>query len=567
MISRAIAWLSLVVVALVPAAASAGAPFQMPTHGHPEELVGDLDYTGPTALAFDSANRPYMMHLDHPEPYGHILTRRDGQWVERPYLEALKRAYPKATRPTSRRPHPYGSIAIDGADRLYAIVPVWVPGSDGPEVKTYALLYSTDFGESFEVFTPFGDAIGGDEPGRLSWPGAFLEIRTGHNGGERPPAIGYLEYRKDHSARWTAYKYLNVLLPKVRDGELELGEPIEVTEDSFGASMHSGGYSFAVTRGDKTHIVYAEIPEQSDRHNPTYAATLDRTTREVVDRTYLFDAPPDKPDVHSTPVIAADAEGYLHVMVGAHNNPFHYLKSKSAGTVAGEWTEPTSVGSGLTYATLAAADGAMHVVSRIHPRLTYRRRNPDGSWTSGQTLVEAPEGHSGYSVYYHRLFVDREGALYVTFTFWEKDHETAGEFPRALIVSEDGGETWQLVDAALFDARSDEAPEGGEDTGMGGADTGPGGDATTDTGGASGDTAVADTAPDTAGSADTGSREADTAGGATDTATDGGGATGGTSGDTTEGGCGMAGGRPNAGSLFAWFILVFAWGVGRARRV
>ena len=36
------------------------APFEIPPEGKPEVLVGGIKFEGPSALAFDSRNRPYM---------------------------------------------------------------------------------------------------------------------------------------------------------------------------------------------------------------------------------------------------------------------------------------------------------------------------------------------------------------------------------------------------------------------------------------------------------------------------------------------------------------------------
>ena len=54
-----------------------------------------------------------------------------------------------------------------------------------------------------------------------------------------------------------------------------------------------------------------------------------------------FEIPPSgEPDLHSTPVIAADGRGILHVLTGAHTQPFYYLRSLAPDTVAGGWTKP-----------------------------------------------------------------------------------------------------------------------------------------------------------------------------------------------------------------------------------
>jgi hypothetical protein len=56
----------------------------------------------------------------------------------------------------------------------------------------------------------------------------------------------------------------------------------------------------------------------------------------------------------------------------------------------------------------------------------------------------------GYGIFYHRLFIDRAGALYLSFTF---NATKGGTYPRALAVSEDGGGTWRLADTETFRRR------------------------------------------------------------------------------------------------------------------
>jgi len=61
------------------------APFQIPASGKPEEMVGGIQYCGPSGLAFDSLNRPYLLHTfrngegdTRPDLAGMITTWRDG---------------------------------------------------------------------------------------------------------------------------------------------------------------------------------------------------------------------------------------------------------------------------------------------------------------------------------------------------------------------------------------------------------------------------------------------------------------------------------------------------------
>ncbi len=62
-------------------------------------------------------------------------------------------------------------------------------------------------------------------------------------------------------------------------------------------------------------------------------------------------------------------------------------------------------------------------------------------------LIVAP--FSEYSVFYHRLTIDREGRLFLSYDYWSTywfyrtDHFGSR---RALLMSPDGGDAWKLVE-------------------------------------------------------------------------------------------------------------------------
>ena len=414
------------------------APFVIPPNGKPDVLIRGMDLEGPTALAFDSRNRPYMFERREPEHFGYILTLRNGRWVRLDYLKALRKAFPKASVPTNRWHHALGSLAIDGQDGIYAVI---ASGAMDGQKRQWFCLYSDDMGEHFDI---------------RPLPGAsFLEIRTGRKNLDRPPAVGCLRLRKDHPARWTSYHDLDVFFPAKSESRLRLGKPVHVSADCFGISNHSGGYSFAVTRGAKTHLVYAEIPEDG-KGNPTYAATIDRRTMKVVARKYLANAPPKKVDVHSTPVIAADGAGLLHVLTGAHGKPFLYTRSAVPDMVNGVWNKPAPQNRDKqTYATLVCdSDDRLHCVYRQQGSLRYVHKAPDArAWSSPVEIVKQPKGHRGYTIFYHRLFMDRADALYLSFTFYEFKTGAKGRYPRALAISDDNGKSWRLATTSAMQAR------------------------------------------------------------------------------------------------------------------
>ena len=74
----------------------------IPPSGKPEQLIGGIDYTPPTALAFDAQNKPYMLNADRPQHFGTLGTIGDGRWVERSFTGALRALHPDVTAPPTQ---------------------------------------------------------------------------------------------------------------------------------------------------------------------------------------------------------------------------------------------------------------------------------------------------------------------------------------------------------------------------------------------------------------------------------------------------------------------------------
>ena len=443
--------LAVLLAAVCGSAAAAGAeaatphaPFVMPPSGKGEALVGGLDYPAPSVLAFDSRNRPYMFSSRDAGTSGYLVTLRDGRWVRRSFAEAVKAACPRfasfVATPDRRHLHALGSMAVDDADTLYAVVFIRETGGGMRPV----FVYSFDLGHTFGACRLPGNPMQ-----------AYLETRVGHNALSGPPAVGLLTFRAKHPARWGDYHRFSVAVP-AREGERIVWPTIAaVTDDCFGISNHSGGYSFAVTTGERTHVVYAEIPADGEIGNPTFAATLDRRTGNLTARHRVATAAPERSDVHATPVIARDGRGVLHVVAGAHGQPFLYTRSREPDRVDAGWTEPAPLGRKATYAALVCGpDDRLHLAYRQwqsgRGMLAWQHKPVAGdAWAESQAVALPPEGTRGYGIFYHRLFIDRAGTLYLSFTF---NATKGGTYPRVLTVSDDG-RTWRLADTETFRGR------------------------------------------------------------------------------------------------------------------
>ena len=61
----------------------------------------------------------------------------------------------------------------------------------------------------------------------------------------------------------------------------------------------------------------------------------------------------------------------------------------------------------------------------------------------------------GYSIYYHKLTIDRRGRRFLSYNHWTTDETYREDFPeryhhRAIITSVDRGNTWKLAETRDF---------------------------------------------------------------------------------------------------------------------
>jgi len=319
------------------------------------------------------------------------------------------------------------------------------------------LLRSSDQGRSFSAIDI------GREDGRSS--GYDIEEFSGHNVPSEPPPLLRLTYRaKDEKLFWRRLNDLELLLPRRLDGEVSIGTPIPISNECLGVSSHSGIPSSVVSRGDKVHVVWAEAtePDEDVPGVPAYVATYDRSTGALGERALVGYGPPPN-DCHNTPGITMDSKGYLHVVVGTHGSPFPYARSLEPNDAHAGWTEPQLIGEGLgqTYIGLVCGpDDTLHLAFRLwlagtewHPlshagTLAYARKRPGEPWSEPRPLIVP--AFSEYSVYYHRLTIDRKGRLFLSYTYWSTYWFYRNDYPgmrRSVPISSDGGDNWKLVES------------------------------------------------------------------------------------------------------------------------
>lgn len=426
-----------------PASRPLALPLVLKPYQHENEQFGHVpDFPTENQVYFDLRNRPFV------RTGGGVATLRDGAWTVLPAGDGSGSLCSK--------------VAFDRDNHLYVLASVG---------GSAALMRSADGGATFDA-CPI--------PRREGGLGAFdLEEFTGHNLPEGPPAIlRYTRTAKDEKLFWRALHDLELFLPAKVDGRIVMGEPILVSKQCIGLAAHSGIPSSVVSRGGKVHVVWGEAtdPEAKAEGVPAFVATCDRATGRLSQPALTGHGAPAN-DIHNTPSLAMDGLGFLHVLGGTHGRPFPYARSLEPDAAGGAWTAAAQTGEdlGQTYIGMVCGpDGTLHAAFRLwrrgeepfpashHATLAYQRKRPGQPWEPPRLLVVPP--FSEYSVFYHRLTIDREGRLFLSYdcwsTFWFYRNDHLGR-RRTMLMSPDGGETWKLAGTGDLAAAGDRgAPPG-----------------------------------------------------------------------------------------------------------
>lgn len=420
---------------------------------------------------FDRMNRPAIRQRTE-SVYGStgVFLLEGGSWVHRGFLDAIRAAHPDYATSYGAGGFLGAKIAFDGRDGMYTMLQISAGGKRFP-----ILLFSPDRGVSWQVY---------------DLPGASFDIEqfTGHNTLDGPPPILCYIPTGPHPARFASYNDLVLFMPEREGDRLVIGEPTLVAENCLGSCQHSGGPASMVTRDGRTHIVWGEISGNPDgsgadeRGVPEYVATYNHATGTVGEKVLLGYGPPVN-DVHNVPAITMDSEGYLHVLIGAHGQAFQYTRSLRPNDAYSGWTEAEPIltrgyrdddgeSGRQTYISLVCdQNDTLHTAFRQWRRgvdeyhggsnyaaLSVQHKPKDGPWSDAEPLVIPV--CAGYSIWYHKLTIDRLGALYLSYSYWTNDETYQSMFPDryhhcAVITSRDGGATWKLAETADFIAQAE----------------------------------------------------------------------------------------------------------------
>ena len=479
--------------ALLPALLAASEDVVETPIYHQAYYQGEYDLFGydpgfvPNVVSFDADNRPFMRA-------GPVVQRFDPEtpgWETSDLAAAIHRAYPEwdgdgiEDLSDNQLDH---RLAHDDEGDIYTVI----PSRHWPGIHAALLLRSRDGGIEWSVH---------ELPARFRWP--VLEFRDGHNDVVGPPLILLAEGGAEAGA-------FALLKPTKRfDGSLVLPPPVIIDEAAFYQGYGQG--NLAVTRGERSYVVWASPGSPEDDGTPAYIAVYDHRSGTVSERVLLGRGGHGEPDVHNLPAITIDSRGVLHVLLGAHHDWFKYTRSLEPYRIDAGWSEPVTIpatdpdcGSRCHYYTYVSMvcdpDDALHVVARWAGNdrrvdvysfsLAYLRKPPGGDWEPRRILVFPFRNF--YSHWYHRLSQDRRGRLFVYYKYyanqlfaeelaaynerWPQDEIEAGRIEPegcvstsrysdpanyctyhgvrahdpALLVSDDGGDSWRLATAADF---------------------------------------------------------------------------------------------------------------------
>ncbi len=464
--------------------------------GERELLAYDPRFMPTGRVAFDLGNQPLIRAADpvieqsDGSRDGWVQTLRDGRWVGWSLPGILRETYPDWTgtflagvRARDTR------IVVDGHGDAWTVLNLYAPGARRVLMRLPA---DSDAWECYEV----PDA------------GALL-LEPNARGSDAPPLImeqsGGRIFVRD--------------MERVEDGSIAIHEPVALSpEQSFLNPAHSGAGPTAATVGERTWVTFARTAPvmgedgQPLPGTPNYVACYDRATGEVSEPILLgFGQNPytEKPDGHNAGAIVADSEGGLHVVIGAHQHNFWYVRSTTdVPLTRGDWGEPEALGlrrrydCGLTYVALAIGDDdTLHCVARnmgrgVSPEgrplppdeinnadmtrtLDYLRakRQADGSWQWEELGPLVVSFHRAYSIFYHKLSIDRRGRLFLTYYLyadqltdemaeaymlkWPEETLTRNDagawkgirpHDPVILMSDDGGDAWRIATTADFEA-------------------------------------------------------------------------------------------------------------------
>lgn len=420
------------------------------------ELFGYKPRFTPNVVTFDRDNRPHMR-------LGTVVQTLNGdrRWIGLDMGDSIRRAYPNWDGKIRQGPSFDERVVFDESGDAYTCANLTTSN-----VARMLFLHSRDGCKSWEMY-------------ELPEPWYVAEHDNGFNPITGPPVLAH--------GRGGEF---NIIVPRKKDdGSLHLPAPIKIADGKcFTTPHHSGASNVTVTRDGKTHIVWIDVSA------PSGHATL----ADICIATYHHaDGAIEGPllighterDDHNGPVATIDSKGVIHVLIGRHGFPFPYTYSLKPNTIAAGFSKPVEIGhqkrsvgeGGYTYTALACDhNDTLHLASRwaglnYAKHVAYLRKKSGEPWKHEQSLLIPFRNY--YSVWYHKFGLDRQRRLFMNYFYYgtgltleaaraykakwpdEKqfvipdDPESHANGIRttvmwhdpAMIMTDDGGDTWRLA--------------------------------------------------------------------------------------------------------------------------
>ncbi|MGH9160381.1 MAG: BNR-4 repeat-containing protein, partial [Vicinamibacteraceae bacterium] len=440
----------------------------------------------PNVVTFDRKNRPLIRIGVHGEAGEHATVYPAHEHVREAYLQTLDAA---------------------GVWTVLSLTNVLKEALDVEDISILSGTFQAEERVAFDasgaaytvVSTNIGDFLLHAPPGMTTWrpyrlPTSDVLYRIELTATDRPPVIFVFKNLPHPEDPRCLNGAVSLIAPQRRsDGTLASLTEIDVApRDSTDGPSHSGGADVTVTLGSKTHIVYTGTRTVGDQEGtPQYIRTYDYGTG-TLSAPVLLGTTLGTPgsthcgiDGHNGAAIVADSEGRLHVVLGSHQHPFKYTRSRRPNDST-SWEPAVEIGASETYVGLVVdKTDTLHLVSRqnnARDRLSLhymRKRRDDPKWLDLGDLVVPKPAH--YSNWYHKLTIDRRGVLYLAYFYyshgltedeckaydnkWSDEHVVCAgvkgecEDPDAtecrinahdpvLLMSGDGGDSWKIATTA-----------------------------------------------------------------------------------------------------------------------
>ena len=222
--------------------------------------------------------------------------------------------------------------------------------------------------------------------------------------------------------------------------------PLQLISAQGSERATSGAGVKVVTFGNKTHVVWQDANEKGEYLNQI--RTLNHETNQWSE-TFTLNKGKDN---HARPVIAVDAEGYLHVILSGHNTPVTYRRSVQPND-ATKFTKSEPTGDGTYPFLTVAGDGTLLMGMRSTNRwngVDLYSKKPGEAWRLVSKLVNRDPKLTGYAGFQIGMaWGPKKQTLHVVIDFYESKevYKHRGVHQAVCYMqSPDAGETWQKAD-------------------------------------------------------------------------------------------------------------------------